>query len=200
VSQPPNDQPPPAGQSGDQPTYGQPTYGQPTYGQPTYGSPGQQYPDPHQQQQQYGQSPGWSQPTAAQYGTDIRQTEAGYAQMYGQKQRTGMAIAALVLGILGLLASPWPFGSYVAVLLSVLAVIFGIVAVRRPIGKGMAIAGLILGGLALIISIIASIFWTGVIGDVLEITQQCIDDTGTDQGSAFRQCVDQRSRNYNPFD
>lgn len=190
MSQPPSDPPPPAGQSGEQPTYGQPTYDQPTYGQPSY-------PDP---QQQYGQPPGWSQPTAAQYGSDIRQTEAGYAQMYGQKQRTGLAIAALVLGILGLIASPWPFGSYLAVLLSLLAVIFGIIAVRRPIGKGMAIAGLILGGLALIISIIASIFWTGVIVDVVEITQQCIDDTGTDQGPAFRQCVDDRSRNYNPFD
>jgi len=208
VSQPPNDPGPPAGQSGDQPAHGQPEYGQPTYGQapsdppsnPQYGDPQQQYGQQQFGQQEYGQQSGWSQPSAAQYGTDIRQTEAGYAQMYGQKERTGMAVAALVLGILALLASPWPIGSYFAIVLAALAVIFGIIGVRRRAGKGMAMTGLILGVLALAISIIASIFWTNVGADIIEISEQCIDETGTDQGPAFEQCINDKGQNYNPFD
>lgn len=199
MSQPPNDHPDqpgrPAGQPGDQPTYGQPTYGQPTQGQP---QSGQQYGQP-----QYGQQPeqpGWSQTSAAQYGADVRQTEAGYAQMYGEKPRTGMAITSLVLGIIAFLLAWFPIGSYLAVLLALLSVIFGIIAIRRPAGKGMAVAGLILGGLALVISIIASIVYTKIGADLIEITQQCIDETGTDQGPALEQCINDRGQSYNPFD
>ena len=197
MSQPPNDQPGrPAGEPGDQPTYGQPTYGQPQsdqqYGQP---QPGQQYGQP-----QYGQQPGWSQPSAAQYGADVRQSEAGYAQMYGQKPRTGMAITSLVLGIIAFILAWFPLGSYLAVLLALLSVIFGIIAIRRPAGKGMAVAGLILGGIALVISIIASIVYTKIGADLIEITQQCIDETGTDQGPALEQCINDRGQSYNPFD
>ena len=196
MSQPPNDQPGrPAGEPGDQPTYGQPTQGQPQSDQQY----GQQY-GPPQSDQQSGQQPGWSQPSAAQYGADVRQTEAGYAQMYGQKPRTGMAITSLVLGIIAFLLAWFPLGSYLAVLLALLSVIFGIIAIRRPAGKGMAVAGLILGGLALVISIIASIVYTKIGADLIEITQQCIDETGTDQGPALEQCINDRGQSYNPFD
>jgi hypothetical protein len=73
----------------------------------------------------------------------------------GPKRRTsGMAIASLVLGIVGCI----PFIS------GLLAIIFGILGIRRTRdpyvgGKGMAIAGLVLG----IVSIIG---WTGM-GSVL---------------------------------
>ncbi len=206
MSQPPNDHPDqpgrPAGEPGDQPTYGQPTYGQPTYGQPTYGQPTQGQPQSGQQygQPQSGQQPGWSQPSAVQYGANVRQSEAGYAQMYGQKPRTGMAITSLVLGIIAFLLAWFPIGSYLAVLLALLSVIFGIIAIRRPAGKGMAVAGLILGGLALVISIIASIVYTKIGADLIEITQQCIDETGTDQGPVLEQCINDRGQSYNPFD
>ncbi|MDQ3449380.1 MAG: DUF4190 domain-containing protein, partial [Actinomycetota bacterium] len=126
--------------------------------------------------------------------------EAGYAQMYGQKPRTGMAITSLVLGIIAFLLAWFPIGSYLAVLLALLSVIFGIIAIRRPAGKGMAVAGLILGGLALVISIIASIVYTKIGADLIEITQQCIDETGTDQGPALEQCINDRGQSYNPFD
>ena len=204
MSQPPNDHPDqpgrPAGERGDQPTYGQPTHGQPQ-SDPQYGQPqsGQQY-GPPQSGQQSGQQPGWSQPSAVQYGADVRQSEAGYAQMYGQKPRTGMAITSLVLGIIAFILAWFPLGSYLAVLLALLSVIFGIIAIRRPAGKGMAVAGLILGGLALVISIIASIVYTKIGADLIEITQQCIEETGTDQGPALEQCINDRGQSYNPFD
>ncbi|MEJ7725759.1 MAG: DUF4190 domain-containing protein [Actinomycetes bacterium] len=209
MSQPPNDHPDqtgrPAGEPGDQPTYGQPTYGhspdQTGYGQTSYGqAQSGQRSDQPQYGQQPAQQPGWSQPSAAQYGTDVRQTEAGYAQMYGEKPRTGMAITSLVLGIIAFLLAWFPIGSYLAVLLALLSVIFGIIAIRRPAGKGMAVAGLILGGLALVISIIASVVYTKIGADLIEITQQCIDETGTDQGPALEQCINDRGQSYNPFD
>ncbi len=216
MTQPPNDQPDRSGRPAGDPAYGQPGYGQPT-NQPTSPSSSPQYPtaqpqqgdqpygqsqygQPQYGQQQYGQQPGgWSQPSAAQYGADVRQSEAGYAQMYGQKPRTGMSVASLVLGILALLASPWPIGSYIAVVLAVLAVIFGIIGVRRAAGKGMAIAGLILGGLALVISIIASIFWTNAFLELAEIATECQQEVGTSSGPAFEQCVNDRVETDNPF-
>lgn len=216
MTQPPTD---PSGDgsgtsgSSDQPTYGQPSYGQPSYGQPTsdqpsYGQPayGHQDQQPAYGQPAYGQpaygqqqQPGWSQPSAAQYGADVRQSEQGYAQVYGQKPKTGMAIASLVLGIIALLASPFPIGSYVGFVLAVLAVIFGIVGVRRQAGKGMAVAGLILGGVALVVSIIASIFWTQALTEFIEIGNQCADETGSTSGPAFERCVTDRVESSNPF-
>lgn len=56
-----------------------------------------------------------------------------------------MPIAALVLGIVGLLFSLVPCLGMYALPLTVLAVIFGAVGMKKPAGKGMAIAGLVCG-------------------------------------------------------
>ena len=200
MSQPPNDPPghPSGEQSGDQPSYGQPTYGSaPT---PPSSSEPPRYPDPQpygqppsdQQQygqQQYGQQAGWSQPTAAQYGTDIRQTEAGYAQMYGQKPRTGMSISALVLGILAFILAWFPIGSYIAVILSILALVFGIVGLRRKAGKGMAITGIVLGAISLVASAVMSVIWT--IGFIW--ASECVDETGVTSGPSFEACIERKA-------
>ena len=212
MSQPPNDPDPSAGRSGDQPAYGQPTYGQPSSGQPasgsSYGSPStgqptspygdpsqqqQQYGDQSQQHQQYAQQPGWSQPSPAQYGTDIRQTEAGYAQMYGQKPRTGMSVAALVLGILAIILAWFPVGSYIAVVLAILALIFGIIGVRRKAGKGMAVTGIVLGAISLVASVVMSVIWTfGFIA-----VSECIDETGgATAGPAFEACIERKATGF----
>ena len=85
---------------------------------------------------------------------------AAQAQTVVVKQRTsGLAVAALVLGIIGLFFN----------LLGVLAIIFGGISVsqtgRDPSigGRGMAIAGLVLGiidiAIWVIILIFASTFW-----------------------------------------
>ena len=54
-----------------------------------------------------------------------------------------MHIAALVLGIIGLLVSLVPFVGMYALPLTALALIFGLVTLKKK--KGMAIAGLALG-------------------------------------------------------
>jgi hypothetical protein len=56
-----------------------------------------------------------------------------------------MNIAALVLGIVGLLFSLVPCLGMYAIPLTVLAVIFGAIGMKKPVGKGMAVAGLVCG-------------------------------------------------------
>ncbi|MBS1119097.1 MAG: hypothetical protein H6Q90_1325 [Deltaproteobacteria bacterium] len=56
-----------------------------------------------------------------------------------------MAIAALVLGIVGLLFSFIPCLGMYAIPLTLLAVVLGALGMKKPQGKGMAIAGLVCG-------------------------------------------------------
>ena len=72
----------------------------------------------------------------------------------------GMAVSSLVLGIIGLLLACLAFGA----VFGIVAVILGVVAlgrVRRGVngGKGLAIAGIVTGVLAVLIGIIAGIYW-----------------------------------------
>lgn len=212
--------PTPGGSVGPDSGAGRPPYS-PAYGQPAapYGNVpyGEQQPAPGPQQswpqQDWGQQASgqqdrgqqdrgqqdWGQPSAAQYGQDLGRHEQAYAQMYGEKPRQGMAIAALVLGILAALVAIFPIGSYVAVLMGLLAVIFGILGARRRSGKGMAVAGLILGGLGLVVAILASIFWTRLGIDAVEIITQCTEETGRSSGPAFDRCYNEKARDISPF-
>jgi hypothetical protein len=108
---------------------------------PQYPQQPGQYP---QQQQQYPQQPGQYPPPGG-YGPGP----------YGQPPRTnGMAIASLILGIL------WICG-----IGSIMALIFGLVA-RNQIrdsrgqqqGDGMAIAGIVLGGIGVALLVLGVIF------------------------------------------
>ena len=93
---------------------------------------------------------------------------AGYAYAAPQAGN-GMAVAALVLGILSLILS-WLL--VVDFILAVLAIIFGAVGLstankRNGAGKGMAIAGLVLGLITIALGII---FWVVIYG---VITSTC---------------------------
>lgn len=174
---PPDDRPTPDGSRHDQPTYGQPGpdgparagQGQPAHGQPAYRQSGDE------------STPRWEpQPGATQPGQ-------GYASAGGPAPSKGLAVTALVLGILGLLLCWVPI---VGVALAILAIVFGIVAVRRPAGKGMAITGLVLGVLALIAGAIFSVIWYFA----YTVGQDCIDETGVSSGPAFEQCIEDRAR------
>ncbi len=138
-------QPQPVGQ----PTYGQPTYGQAPYGQAPYGQ--QPYGQQPYGQQPYGQQP-YGQPGGQQqYGAGYGQPgypgtwpqPYGYGYPGGQGSgNNGLAIASLATGIGGFcigLASPVAVGLGIAALTQIKR--------RGGDGKGMAIAGLVLGGL-----------------------------------------------------
>ncbi|MFF4533989.1 DUF4190 domain-containing protein [Streptomyces sp. NPDC001407] len=135
----------PAGPYGQQP-YGQMPYGQPPYGHAApYGQPPYGYAPPGS----YGYptapyGPGWQQPVPS----------AG----------NGLGVAALVLGIIGTVLSPTVF---LGVILGILAIIFGGIG-RSKVSNGEAdnggqsLAGLILGGVGLLASVLMLIFYINV--------------------------------------
>ncbi|WP_252503800.1 DUF4190 domain-containing protein [Sporosarcina sp. Marseille-Q4943] len=76
--------------------------------------------------------------------------------MEGEHQQTnGMAVSSLVLGILGVVLNLIPLIPY---LLGILAIIFGVAGKEKQIGKGMAVAGIILGSITLAMKVFFWIF------------------------------------------
>ncbi|MFJ3584108.1 DUF4190 domain-containing protein [Streptomyces sp. NPDC090127] len=76
-----------------------------------------------------------------------------------QQPRNGLGVTALVLGLVGLLFGVFPFTFWLGAILGVLALIFGIIGHGRArkgeaTNKGMALAGLVLGSVALVVSIV----------------------------------------------
>ncbi len=88
-----------------------------------------------------------------------------------------MAIAALVVGIVSCCGVLFTFGGF----LGIVAVVLGIVALKQvndepgrytPGSKGMAIAGIATGAVALLVSLLATIFFGALIFEAFE----CIED------------------------
>ena len=67
----------------------------------------------------------------------------------------GLAIAALVLGIAGLVLVWLPFLAVVALPAAIVGLILGIIAMRKGQPKGLALTGVILSGVAILISVIS---------------------------------------------
>jgi hypothetical protein len=131
---PPTPPPPPAAGQPGQPA--QPGYGQPGYGQPSYGQPG------------YGQpaQPGYGQPG---YGTGAPTTKTNV-----------LAIVSLIASIAGIVIF-WFIGSVVGIICGHISM--NQIKKTGEEGRGLALAGLIVGyiGIALsIIAVIAVIAWT----------------------------------------
>lgn len=74
-----------------------------------------------------------------------------------QKKSSGLAIAALVLGIVSILGSWVPVFNIVSIICAIIGVILGIVAVVKKQPKGFCVTGLILSILAIIIAIIMNV-------------------------------------------
>ncbi|WP_262177731.1 DUF4190 domain-containing protein [Saccharococcus sp. Marseille-Q5394] len=73
------------------------------------------------------------------------------------QQQNGMAISSLVLGILGVVLNLIPIIPY---LLGILAIIFGVSGNKMQNGKGMAVAGIVLGCITLGMKVF---FWIFII-------------------------------------
>jgi hypothetical protein len=84
----------------------------------------------------------------------------------------GVATAALVCGIIGVLIAWMPFVVVAGVVLAILAVIFGVQGIRRAreqgTGRGVATAGLVLGVIGLLLAIV------GIVLSV--VTYRAIDE------------------------
>lgn len=68
--------------------------------------------------------------------------------------KSGFAIAALVLGIIGIVFSFIPIINNAAFILGILAAIFAIISLVKKASKGKAIASLVLGILAIVITLV----------------------------------------------
>lgn len=127
-------------------------------------------------------------------------------------QGNGLAVAALVLGILGVLVSWIPcVGWVLGLLLAVLAIIFGFVGKGKasqgaPHG-GVAIAGLVCGFLALIISVgvpvVGGLFFAKTVqqqGGFEGIMQKAQQDAQRQMDEATRQMEEQQKAMELQFD
>lgn len=109
-------------------------------GQPQHGAaqPGGGYAQP------YGQNAPQGSPYTAYPG------QAGYGQ--APKPKNGLAITALVLGIIAIVLGVIPGIGFISFLLGPLAVIFGIIALVKKQKKGFSITGIVLGALGAVIA------------------------------------------------
>ncbi len=129
--------------------------------------------------------------SATPYGTDVP----------GRSLPTGMAVASLILGILGILTAFFLLGG----LLGLVAVILGVLALGKikrgeADGRGMAIGGIVTGAIALVLTIgflaIVGSFFAANSDEIGSLTQ-CIEDAGNSQ-TATQACRDQFNRQVNP--
>lgn len=113
---------------------------------------------------------------------------------YGQpprpaSEKRGLAIAALVLGIVALLGCWIPFVNIVSAIIGVVGVVLGIVAIVQASrgtagGKVMAIIGAALSALAIILSIVVSVGAAAFVNNAVEeqssVLEQSLEDAGVD--------------------
>jgi len=137
-----------------QPGFAQPGYQQPGYQQPGYQQPG--YPQPGYQQPGYPQ-PGYPQPGYQQPGHPqpvVQGVPAPPGAVYGRPQTNGLAVAALICGIVQFFGF-WLLGTIPAIVLGHMA--RKQLRQRNEQGAGMALAGLILGYAGLVLTVIVVI-------------------------------------------
>lgn len=108
----------------------------------------------------------WSVPPAGRAGW---QQPGGYSAPPGPPRSNGVAIAALVCGIVALLTSWIPFINFLSVALAIAAIVTGAIGLRNAAergGRGLAITGLVTGIAALVVAIAILVFVVNVFQDV----------------------------------
>jgi len=136
-------------------------------------------------------------PNAPYSGGPTDPSAYGY-QQDPRSQKKGLAITALVLGILSLPAILTVFGG---ILLGLVAIILGIVAIRgagkgKNGGKGLAIAGLVTGAIGLLVSAaILAFVGTVLFGEDGQRLQDCISQANGDS-AAEQQCQREFQDNF----
>ena len=114
----------------------------------------------------------------------------GYGYAQPQRRSSGLAIAALVCGVLALLSSWTVIGG---ILLGIIAVVLGFVALSRAkrglaAGRGMAITGIVTGVLGAILAVALIAVGVSLLNsDAGQQLQDCLRDAGNDE-AAVAQC------------
>lgn len=179
--------PPPAG---SQPSYVPPSEDQQNpyaSGQPSYVPPAEGQQNPYAPGQAYAPT----QPYAQGY--------PGQAPFPGgQRPSSGLAIAALVVGIISFVLAWIPVVNLVSILGGIAAVVLGVLALRKANrgvagGKGMAIAGTVLGGISLVLSIVVNVFLGVAIDEAINSAESAVAPAvqpAESEGTADEQPVD----------
>ncbi len=91
----------------------------------------------------------------------------------------GLAIAAMVVGIVAFISGWVPFWG---LLVGAAAIVLGIIALKKPTGKGMALTGIITGGLGAFTSLVFTVFFIIALaagGAAINEAAQQADDQNT---------------------
>lgn len=102
------------------------------------------------------------------------------------KGSNGLATAGFVLGLLGLLSSWIPFLNIVGIILAVIGVVLAAVGLAKSkkvnAGKGLAIAGLVLGVLAVIIAVLVNAVFVSAVDKAVDETTNTSVEAPSDSG------------------
>jgi predicted membrane protein len=101
--------------------------------------------------------------------------EQQYAPAAPAKSGNGLGIAALIIGIIALIGALIPFLNYGAWFLGLVGLVLGIIGlVQKNRKKGVATAGTIISGVAIILSIVLAIAYTAAFANAVheEIKKQ----------------------------
>jgi hypothetical protein len=103
-----------------------------------------------------------------------------------QKGSNGLATAGFVLGLLGLLSSWIPFLNIVGIILGVIGAVLAAVGLAKSkkvnAGKGLAIAGLVLGALAVIIAVLINAVFVSAVDKAVKETTSTSVEAPSDAG------------------
>jgi hypothetical protein len=95
-----------------------------------------------------------------------------------QQRGNGMATAGFVCGLLGAIFGAIPFVFWIGLPLAVLGIVFSVIGLRRANrepdrgGRGLAIAGLVLG----IVGLVIAILWVALFAALLEEGEDILDE------------------------
>lgn len=128
----------------------------------------------------------------------------------GQRPKRGMAVAAFVIGLLSLLFGWVPLVAVLAAVGIVIALVFGIIGLRRSkeqngYGRGLAIAGIVLSVLAIPVCVLGFWLTASVVREVTAFVDPgpydlprptCVQDSGTMRVEGTITNASSRTRTY----
>ena len=150
------------------------------------------------------QGAGWANPAAQQPAQQHAAPQATWqaGAPSGQAPPTnGLAVAAMIIGILSLLIAWIPFVGLLGVVGGALALLLGLLgrgrAKKIANGAALAITGIVTGLLAVLVGIVSTVlpvlFFQGMIGD-FEAVDRCIEETGDEDA-----CIEEHAPGWVRF-
>lgn len=101
------------------------------------------------------------------------------------KRSNPLGLTALIVGIVAIVGCAIPIVNFVSIFLGIVAVILGIVGlVQKNRTRGLAIAGLILGGIALLVGIITASIYAAAVDSVSKALETTAPSQPDDASSA----------------